>query len=665
MSVLLFCALALFANTIADRYWLLRCGEPGLRLDNLPNRLRTLLAVGFGQRRLLFETTAGWMHIGIFVGFLVVSLRTVTTIGRGFVADFNLPFFSGPLGQIYAVIKDLFVIVVLCSLAVALWRRLVLRPARLHFSIEACMILLWIALLMLSDLFGDAALFVLQPENHERGYAFLSTALCSVFASADHSAVESWYGALFWAHSFLVLAFLNYLPYGKHFHVLTALPATFLARLNSPAALERMDFEGKESFGVGTIDEFSWRRILDMYTCTECGRCQANCPAAVTDKPLSPRTVVCNERDHAYALADKLVPVGKLKAAGHMSAATAAIEQITRPALIGDIVDEEAIWACTTCGYCVAHCPVMIDHIPNIVDMRRYLTMTQAKVPTALQTALRGLETNSNPWNTASAAREDWIDDLDVPRMRDKGSAEFLLFVGCAGSFDDRNNNVIRALCKLLNAAAVDYAVLGTEEGCCGDPTRRVGNEYLFQMQAEQNISNFKRYKVQKIITACPHGFSVIKNEYPDFGLDGVEVFHHSQILVELIQQGRLKVSTGEPSTITFHDSCYLGRHNDVYKAPRQVLGAVSGLEIKEMERSGQAGFCCGAGGGRMFMEEDIGQRINHNRIDEVATMGATQVASACPFCLTMLDDAIKETEREQQLKALDIAEILAAHLDA
>jgi Fe-S oxidoreductase len=305
----------------------------------------------------------------------------------------------------------------------------------------------------------------------------------------------------------------------------------------------------------------------------------------------------------------------------------------------------------------------MIDHIPNIIDQRRYLTMMEAKVPAALQNALKGLENNSNPWNASAAAREDWIGDLDVPRMRDKGQAEYLLFVGCAASFDARNQEVMRAVCTLLNKAGVDYAVLGTEEGCCGDPSRRVGHEYLFQMQAPQNVQTFEKYQVKKVLTACPHCFNSIANEYPQFGLEGVEVVHHSELLSELVEQGKLKLKGGAQTAVTFHDSCYLGRHNDIYEAPRQVLAAVDGITLKEMPRNRREGFCCGAGGGRMFMEEDLGTRINHNRIEEAAETGASEVCSACPFCLTMLGDAIKETDRSEQLQARDIAEVMLANL--
>jgi len=663
MSLLLFFALAMFVGTMADRYWLLRAGSAGFTVDRLGARLRALLVIGFGQRRLLYEKGAGWMHAVIFVGFLVVFTRTVMLIGRGFDPDFDLPLLGGSLGLAYAAVKDTLSVLVLLALAYAVWRRLVVRPARLHLSAEAVLILLWIGLLMATDLVADAALFGLEPAHHERGWSWAATALSGLFAGRSEATLTAWWQVNYWAHIVLVLAFLNYLPFGKHFHVLTALPAVFLRRLTPSAALEKMEFEGREVFGVGRLEDFSWRRFLDMYTCTECGRCNDMCPADLTGKPLHPRSIIVDERDQAYALADHLIEVGKLRAQGRETEAAAAVEARQRPALIGEVNEVEALWACTTCGWCVSSCPVMIDHIPNIIDQRRYLTMMEAKVPSALQGALKGLENNSNPWNVSSAAREDWTGELAVPRMRDKGGAEYLLFVGCAGSFDERNSRVLRALCELLNRAGVDYAILGTEEACCGDPARRVGHEYLFQMQAPQNVETFKKYGVQKIVTPCPHCFNAIANEYPDFGLEDVVVVHHAELLAELVNEGRLVPGDGAGLHVTYHDSCYLGRHNDIYDAPRALLAAVPGVTQTEMPRHRREGFCCGAGGGRMFLEEDLGTRINHHRIEEAAATGADEVCTACPFCLTMLGDAIKETEREETLRARDVAEVLLERL--
>lgn len=663
MSVLLFCALSMFVGTMADRWWLMRAGAADDRRGQVGARLRSLLVIGFGQTRLLQEKGAGLMHVAIFAGFLVVFTRTCTLIGRGFDADFHLPLLGGQLGLVYAAVKDTFAAVVIVAIVWGIWRRLVVRPRRLHLNAEGVLILVWIALLMITDILGDGALFSLDRAHPERGWAWLSTAASAVFAGSGPAAVTAWLHIYFWSHVVLLLAFLNYLPFGKHFHVLTALPAVYLRRLSPSGALEKMEFEGRETFGVGKLEDFSWRRILDMYTCTECGRCNDMCPADLTGKPLHPREIITNERDQAWSLADHLVNVGKLKAQGRHEEAAAAIAAKERPALVGAVNDEEAIWACTTCGWCVSSCPVMIDHIPNIIDQRRHLVMMEAKVPAVLQNALRGLENNSNPWNASSAAREDWIGDLPVPRMRDKGSAAYLLFVGCAGSFDSRNTDVMRALVRLLDRAGVDYAVLGKEEGCCGDPARRVGHEYLFQMQAPLNIETFKRYNVRRVLTACPHCFNSIANEYPDFGLEGVEVVHHSELLAELVREGRLKLRPGAEVNVTYHDSCYLGRHNEVYEAPRDVLKAVPGLHVTEMPRHRREGFCCGAGGGRMFMEEHLGTRINHNRIAEAAATGAAEVCTACPFCLTMLGDAIKETDRSEQLRARDIAEVLLENL--
>lgn len=666
MLILLVAALALFTATMIRRLDVLRAAQPDCRTDQPRRRLQTLLEIGFGQRKLLYEKGPGWMHAAIFAGFLVVAFRTVTMIVRGFAADWRVP----GLNEAYLVVQNLFVAIVLVAVGYGIVRRLVTRPERLKFSGEAVVILAWIGVLMITDLLGDAAKFQLPGAQPERGWAWLATLLSGFFAGRSEASLHAWHHVNFWMHVTLVLAFLNYLPYGKHFHVLTALPAVYTGRLTPSGKLDKLDLEqlmaaGAETFGVGKVEDFSWRRILDLYTCTECGRCNAGCPTHVTGKPLHPRELITEERDHVYAITDQLAALGRLKGKGNVVEAKTLGAAIARPVLPGGIIEADALWACTTCGYCMAHCPVQIDHVPNIVDQRRYLAMTEARLPASLQNAMRGMETNSNPWNVGSQAREDWCAGLAVPKLREKGQAEWLLFVGCAGSFDARNQAVQKALVRCLQAAGVDFAILGLEEGCCGDATRRAGNEYLFQMQAQANIQQLQKYGVRKIVTACPHGYNVIKNEYPDFGLADVEVWHHSQLLRDLLQAGRLRVGGEVARQVTFHDSCYLGRHNGEYDAPRDVLAAVPGLAQVEMPRSRRAGFCCGAGGARMFMEEDLGTRINHHRIAEADATGAAEVCASCPFCLTMLEDAIKETDRSERLRARDIAEVIADNLIA
>jgi len=661
MSLLLLCALAFFIDTMAGRLWLLKAAEGTSRCDRPGERLRRLFAIGFGQQRLLYERAAGWMHLWIFFGFLAVSIRTVTLIGRGFAPEFNLPLFDGGLGLAYAALKDAFEVIVLCAVLYGVWRRLVVRPERLHLSYEAVVILLWIGALMVTDLIGDAALFALYPDHHEAGWAFVGTALSGWFSGAPETA-QSWLTWMFWIHVVLVLAFLNYLPYGKHFHVLTALFNVYTMKLDPPAVVEKMEFEGRESFGVGKLEDHHWRGLLDMFTCTECGRCTVHCPAAVTGKALRPRELITDQRDELYRLAKPIEAVGKARHAGRTEEATAAAAAIERAPLAGGVVADDVLWACTTCGYCQTVCPVSIEHIDHVVGLRRHLMMMEARMPSEFATAIKGLETNSNPWNVGAAGREDWIGDLPVPRLRDKGRAEYLLFTGCAGSFDERNKDVVRALCRLLLAADVDFAVLGTDEGCCGDPARRSGHEYLFQMQAQQNVDTFKKYEVGKVVTACPHCFSVIRNEYSQFDWRAKDVIHHSQLLAELIRDGKLKVESGAAAKVTYHDSCYLGRHNDVYAEPRAVVDALGAPRV-EMPRHGRDGFCCGAGGGRMWMEEHPEHRVNMERTREALKCNAETIAVACPYCMTMFEDGLKDLNAADKARVKDVAEIIAEAL--
>ena len=411
-----------------------------------------------------------------------------------------------------------------------------------------------------------------------------------------------------------------------------------------------MEFdENAESFGVGDVEEFTWKQLLDAQTCVECGRCTSQCPANNTGKPLDPRKLM---HDLKYALKDRVANKDKPEE-----------EKSEAKELIRGFISTDELWACTTCGACMEACPLYIEHIPAIVDMRRYLTLTEGDFPEELANTYKNLENNYTPWAFSHAARADWAKGLDVTQMKDQSDVEYLFWVGCAGSYDDRYKKVSTAIVNILNEANISFSILGTEEKCNGDTARRLGNEYLADMQIRENIETFKKYKVQKVITGCPHCFNTIKNEYPDFGYE-TEVVHHSDLIAGLLQSGKIQPGVVPESVknTTYHDSCYLGRHNDIYESPRESLSSLPGVELTEMQRSKETGFCCGAGGGRMWLEETIGDRVNENRAKEAIETGAQTVATACPFCMTMMTDGVK-AHNSEEVDVKDIAEIVAESL--
>ena len=401
--------------------------------------------------------------------------------------------------------------------------------------------------------------------------------------------------------------------------------------------LRTVDLENSERFGASQVEDLTWKSMLDGYTCTECGRCRVVCPTALTGKPLDPKIFIGDVRDAVYEATPSILASGD----GRGNGAAA----LPRRELIGDWISEDTIWACTMCGFCTTACPVfIIPAVDKIAEMRRYLVLDKAEFPKEVQNAFRGMETNGNPWNMSAAARADWAKDLPVATMSQVAGieVEVLFWVGCAGSYEDRAKRVSRSLVEILTGAGVSFAILGNEETCTGDSARRMGNEYLFQTLAQQNVETLNGYKVRKIVTNCPHCMNCLKNEYGDFG-GHYEVVHGSQLVAELIASGRVKMTTPIPDTITFHDPCYLGRYNGVYEAPRDILRAIPGLELRELERSKEKGLCCGAGGGRMWMEEKLGVRINQTRMAEIAESGAGSVGVSCPFCMVMIGNAKDE----------------------
>jgi Fe-S oxidoreductase len=440
------------------------------------------------------------------------------------------------------------------------------------------------------------------------------------------------------------------LYYSRYLHVIAAIfNGIFQSRLPR-GALRSIDMETAESFGIATTDSLTWKQNLDLYSCVVCGNCQEQCPAFATGKPLNPKKVIQDLKKHLLKVGPELV---RAKARGEPSPANPDVT------LAGNVIQEDEIWACTTCGACDVVCPVWVEHIDKLVDLRRYLVLEQSTIPETAEGALRSIENRGHPWRGTTLTRTDWAQGLDIKTLAEDPDIDILFWVGCTEALEERSVKIAQLLAKVMKQAGIKFGILGMEESCCGDPARRLGNEYLFQMQAQKNIEVLNGYQVKKIVTACPHCYNTLKNEYPQFN-GNFEVIHHSELIANLLEESKIKTNKGDYGVITYHDSCYLGRHNDIYEAPRQILKYLPDIKLVEMEQNKKRGFCCGGGGGRMWLEESIGQRISENRIDQVIATKAQLVATACPYCLQMFDDAIKAKQAEETLKVKDIAELIA-----
>ena len=627
--------------------------DPG-RFDQPLRRLIGAVPYTLGQRKVLqsvsLKDRAGIAHFFIFWGFLSFTASYVLYIfGDSIWHEFSETILTDTGVRVFTAYLDVLAVFFFVVLVWAAIRRWGVKPRRLSYDLtqkrESAIILLLIASLMLFTLLTEA-MFVAGGGDGPHADALIGRPIGEAFASVgvDGSLANGLYGVFWWLHLGVILGFSIYIPMSKHMHLVAAPISFFSRKLEERGTLPTpTDLETAEVFGASRLQDFSWKELLDGYACAVCGRCTDNCPANITGKVLSPMHIVENMKEH-------VLEFGPGVAAGDD-------QQVTKP-LIGNWISEEALWDCVTCGACIEECPVGVEHIDSIVDMRRFMVMEQASMPDTAKNALLSMEQRGHPWRGTTYSRTDWADGLGVPTLAEHPEAEILFWVGCTAALEQRSQSIARSMASVLKRAGVDFAILGNEESCTGDPARRMGNEYLYQIMAQQNIETMKSYNVQQVVTICPHCFNTIKNEYPHLGGE-FEVVHYTEFVDGLIRDGKIRPVARVESTVAYHDSCYLGRHNGIYDAPRQIAAAIPGVELVEMSRCREKGFCCGAGGGHMWMEESKGPRINHVRTEQFFETNAQTVGVSCPFCLQMFEEGIGSLGSDVPKRARDLLEIL------
>jgi len=624
-------------------------GESPERRDRLAARIKVFFVDVLGQANVRRKLMPGLAHTLIFFGFLAIQPHSLELMIQGVLPAFHIGTVVPTLYAAYLFIADLLAAFVLFGLAYALYRRLILKPDYLTLGRDANLIILFTSVIVISFHFINAIQLVMPVAPGGFSYAGVFPISAVLATALDLRALSTGqlffgYEVFYYIHIGTILGFLIYIPGSKHLHLLAAVPNVFCKRLEVEKALLKTDIEDEEAetFGLGRVHEFNWFNVLNLYACTECGRCEELCPASHTGKPLSPKKIIHDYKEDLLDQADLLLSDRK--------------EEIQPLMREGSELTADVLWACTTCRSCENICPVSIEHLDFLGEMRKHQVLMEASFPTEMQATFNNLENQFNPWGFSADSRADWCQGMDVPLMTDKPDAKVLFFVGCAGSFDERAKKISQATARVLQRAGVDFAILGPEESCNGDMARRAGNEYLGQMMIQQNVEILAQYKPELILAGCPHCYNTLKNEYPEFGA-AFPVVHTADYFDTLIREGRLQVDAQDLGKLTYHDSCYLGRWNNLYDAPRNILSQANSGPLIEMDRTRSKGFCCGAGGGRMFMEETLGKRINSERAEQVVASGATSVVTACPFCTTMLNDGILETE--EKIPVQDIAEIL------
>ncbi|MDN4524752.1 (Fe-S)-binding protein [Fictibacillus fluitans] len=686
-------AIYLFSYVVKTRYEFIKMGKKVEFDHTVQERIKAVLVNVFGQKKLLKDKKSGAIHVMFFYGFLLVQFGAIDFIWKGLAPGSHLPL--GPVYPAFTFFQEIVTFVILVAVVWAFYRRYVEKLVRLKRGFKAGLVLLFIGGLMLSVLLGNA-MEILWHNLELHWTAPIASGLAYLFGWLPQTAVVTVFFIAWWAHLLFLLTFLVYVPQSKHAHLIAGPLNVWLGRKDKVGKLASINFEDEtqEVFGVNRVEDFNQKQLVDLYACVECGRCTNVCPATGTGKMLSPMDMIIKIRDHltekgaavtsrtpwmpAFAFSNTrgnqiaFEAAGKGDAAKEMAAATegsSAFKFDYNIELIGEVMTEEEIWACTTCRNCEDQCPVMNEHVDKIIDMRRYLVLTEGKVDADAKRAIQNIEKQGNPWGISKKERENWRElreDVSIPTVKEMEKAgeefEYLFWVSSMGAYDNRSQKIALAFAKIMNEAGVKFAILGNKEKNSGDTPRRIGNEFLFQEICTSNIALFEKHNVKKIITIDPHAFNTFKNEYPEFGFDG-EVYHHTELLAEWIKEGRITPKFEVDEVITYHDSCYLGRYNEVYEPPREILKAIPGVKLVEMNRNRQNGMCCGAGGGMMWMEEKAGQRVNVARTEQALEVNPTMIGSGCPFCLTMLSDGTKAKEVEDKVQTLDVVEILERSL--
>jgi Fe-S oxidoreductase len=687
--------LYLFVQIIYSRWLYIKLGQKVEAQKALEERIRLILTQVFGHSKLFKDKKSGLMHLVMFYGFIILQFGAIDLIGKGLSGNphWLKDVLFGDAYAAFVFMQEITVVLIVLATAYAFYRRFIEKLPRLKRNFKSSLVILFLFTLMLTVL-GSLTMeaVLLNHEGALTGYTLaqpITSALAQGLSGLSFGAAHTLFYVFWWAHNLVLFSFLLYVPQSKHFHLIMAPLNIFMKRLGPPGKLSPVNFEDEsaEEFGAGRIEQFTRKQLMDLYACVECGRCTSVCPASGTGKMLSPMDLIVKLRDHltekgaaltakspwqpafafGHTTANRLAHAkARADAQGAASEVAAAGESLSQPeetAMVGDVITPTELWACTTCRNCEEICPVGNEHVDKVVDMRRYLVLTQGEMPAEATRVFNNIERQGNPWGLNRRDRAAWVNDLEdgvrVPTVEEVDEFEYLWFVGSMASYDARSQKVARAFAKILNQAGVSFAILGNEEKNSGDTARRLGNEYLFQELCLENIALFEQYNVQKIVTTDPHAYNILKNEYPDFGLQA-EVVHHTELIHQLIQEGRIKPAKGLNKRITYHDSCYLGRYNGIYELPREILKAIPGVELVEMERHRDQGLCCGAGGGMMWLEEDQGKRINLARTEQALAVSPHIIASACPYCLTMLSDGTKMLEKDDTVATKDIAELVA-----